>query len=393
MNEILVRLNKENFIKNFGYQPEKTILSPGRINIIGEHTDYNDGFVLPAAIDKSVCFSISINNNESLCKIIALDLNDSLEIDLNGQIAPSPLSWTNYLLGILFQLKEKGFALSGFNCAFSSNIPVGSGLSSSAAIECGFAYALNKIFRLMLKPIEIVKMGQVAEHNFAGVKCGIMDQFASVFGKEKHVIKLDCRSLEYQYFPADFVNYSILLFDTNVKHALASTAYNKRRAECEEAVSIIKKFYPDILSLRDCSVSQLEKHREYFDETIFKRCHYVVKEINRVEKACEALKISDIKRLGELMFETHYALSDEYEVSCMELDLLVDTVKKEDAVIGARLMGGGFGGCTINLVEKGKEEYIKNKVSEIYINNFGKQLSIYDVCISNGSSLNDEHEF
>jgi galactokinase len=385
MNDILINKTIAFFVKKFGSIPNKTVLSPGRINIIGEHIDYNDGYVLPAAIDKIICFAFE-KNNTNTSKIIAIDLEDEFEINLNDEVKLDDKVWTNYIRGVINQLKIKGFKFEGFNCVFSSNIPVGSGLSSSAALECGFLFGINELFDLKIKPIDIALMGQKAEH-WVGINCGIMDQFSSVMGQENKVIKIDCRTLDYEYHDANFSDYSLILFDSNVKHSLMTSAYNERRQQCEEGIAIIKKNYPKITSFRDCTENQVISLKDKISTAVFKRSLFVVKEIKRVTLACDALDKGDILTLGKLMFETHEGLSVDYEVSCAELDMIVDTLKKEDAVIGSRLMGGGFGGCTINLIKKGQEERIKNQLSALYFDTFGIELKIYDVKISNGTSL------
>jgi len=385
MNDILIKRTTAFFQKTFGSSPEKIVLSPGRINIIGEHVDYNDGFVLPAAIDKIICFAFE-KNHSNQSRIIALDLDDEFEINIKSPMRKNEKVWTNYLRGVINQLNTNGFVFEGFNCVFSSNIPVGSGLSSSAALECGFLYGINELFNLDIKPLDIALMGQKAEH-WVGINCGIMDQFASVFGLENKVIKIDCRTLEFEYHDANFNDYSLILFDSNVKHSLFSSAYNKRRQECDEGFSIIRNSFPEIKSFRDCSESQILSLQDKMSSDVFKRSYFVVKEINRVTKACEALDNGNIELLGQLMFETHEGLSSEYEVSCVELDFLVNTTKEEESVIGSRLMGGGFGGCTINLVKKGNEDAVKAKLSKMYFETFGIELKIYDVKIGNGTSL------
>lgn len=385
MNDILIHQTTTFFEKTFGSPPQKTVLSPGRINIIGEHIDYNDGFVLPAAIDKIICFAFE-KNNSNTSKIIAIDLEEEFEIDLNDEIHLNDKTWTNYLRGVINQLKINDFKFEGFNCVFSSNIPVGSGLSSSAALECGFLYGINELFNLDIKRIDIALMGQKAEH-WVGINCGIMDQFSSVMGQENKVIKIDCRTLEFEYHDANFSDYSLILFDSNVKHSLMTSAYNQRRQQCEEGISIIKTHFPEINSFRDCTEEHVLSLEHLMSKEVFKRSHFVVKEINRVIQACEALDKGNIEVLGQLLFETHEGLSTGYEVSCPELDFLVDTVKEEKAVIGSRLMGGGFGGCTINLIKKGEEEAIKSKLSKMYLEAFGIALKIYDVKIGNGTSL------
>ena len=385
MNEILIQDTTAFFKEKFGNVPDKIVLSPGRINIIGEHIDYNDGYVLPAAIDKIICFTFE-KNNSNTANIQAIDLNESVVIDVTKEEIVSEIVWTNYLRGVLFQLKLKGYKIGGFNCAFSSNIPIGSGLSSSAALECGFLFGINKMFNLDIKPIDMALMGQSAEH-WVGINCGIMDQFSSIMGLENKVIKIDCRTLDYTYHDADFVDYSLILFDSNVTHSLFTSEYNNRRIECNEGLSIIKENYPEIESFRDCDVDHLTNLKSKMSDNVFRRSLYVIKEIKRVIQACAALDKGDIKTLGKLMFETHDGLSKDYEVSCAELDYLVDLAKAEEDVIGSRLMGGGFGGCTITLVKKGSENAIKEKFTKLYADQFNIELKIYDVKISNGTSL------
>lgn len=385
MNETLIKNTTDFFQQTFNSNADKVILSPGRINIIGEHIDYNDGYVLPAAIDKIICFAFEKNNSD-LANIQAIDLNESVEIDVKKEAVLTEVVWTNYLRGVLFQLKLKGYEIGGFNCAFSSNIPTGSGLSSSAALECGFLFGINEMFNLGINSIDIALMGQSAEH-WVGINCGIMDQFASVMGLENKVIKIDCRTLEYTYHDANFVDYSLILFDSNVKHSLFTSEYNNRRIECNEGLSIVKENYPEIESFRDCNVEHLISLHSKMSDNVFKRSLYAVKEIKRVIQACEALDNGDIKTLGKLMFETHEGLSKDYEVSCDELDYLVNLAKAEEDVIGSRLMGGGFGGCAITLVKKGSEATIKEKFTKLYLNKFNIDLKIYDVKVSNGTSL------
>ena len=385
MNDILIKNTVDFFKKTFGNEPQKIVLSPGRINIIGEHIDYNEGYVLPAAIDKIICFAFE-KSNSNTSRIIAIDLEDEFEINLADPIELSDNVWTNYVRGVILQLQNKGFQFEGVNCVFSSTIPVGSGLSSSAALECGFLFGIKELYKLDIKPVDLALMGQSAEH-WVGINCGIMDQFSSVMGLENKVIKIDCRTLEYEYHNADFNDYSLILFDSNVKHSLMTSAYNERREQCEEGIAILKANFPEVKSFRDCTEEQVQSMKEKMSEDVFKRSLFVVKEIKRVIKACNALDNGDIPTLGKLMYETHEGLSKDYEVSCPELDMIVDTLKTEVAVVGSRLMGGGFGGCTINLIKKGHEERIKAKLSALYLETFGIELKIYDVKISNGTSL------
>jgi galactokinase len=367
----------------FQQEPAYTILSPGRINIIGEHVDYNDGFVLPAAINKYVCLAIA-ETGSSLCTLVALDLNKSFTFDLNTELAPLEEMWVNYILGVVAPLKKQ---LKGFNLVFSSTIPIGSGLSSSAAVECGAAFALNTLFNLGLSNEQLAKLGQQAEHTFVGVKCGIMDQFASVFGKQNHVLKLDCTTLAYEYYPANLGDYCLVLLNSKVKHTHLTSGYNTRREEVEAGLKIIKNSFPEINTYRDCTMEQIVAVKDRLGETLYKRCSFVVQEINRVGEAVEALTNNDFETLGKLMSATHEGLSADYEVSCDELDFLVNQAKNIPEVVGARLMGGGFGGCTINLLKRSAVSKFENEVQVAYKARFGIDLDIYKVDISEGTHL------
>lgn len=381
----LIANTKQSFLKYFGNEPEVVILSPGRINIIGEHIDYNDGFVMPAAIDKIICFAFE-KSKSITSRIIALDLNEEFSIDFSEKPNLDEKVWTNYIRGVVNQLQLNGFHFEGVNCVFSSNIPSGSGLSSSAALECGFLKGVKELYKLSIKPIDIALMSQKAEH-WVGINCGIMDQFASVLGLENKVIKIDCKTLEYDYHNADFGDYSLILLDSNVKHSLFTSAYNQRREECEMGLAIIKRKFPEVKNFRDCTEDHILDTKEEMEEDVFKRCYYVVKEISRVIKASIALDNNDIEGLGKLLFETHDGLTREYEVSCEELDYLVDFAKTESSIIGSRMMGGGFGGCTINLVKKGQEEVMKEKIKQLYHDKFNIELKSYDVKIGNGTTI------
>ncbi len=385
MKKKLIATTSEHFKTIFQQEPEAVFLSPGRINIIGEHVDYNDGFVLPAAINKYICFAVSVSQTNQ-CSWVAKDLNESYQFNWKDELKPVDNMWANYMLGVLHQLKERNLPLKGINIVFSSTIPMGAGLSSSAALECGFGYALNKLFRLGLSRREIAVIGQKAEHTFVGVKCGIMDQFASVFGKKNKVIKLDCTSLEHEYHSADFKKYSLLLIDSNVKHTHLTSGYNTRREEVEKGLAIIKNRFADVKTFRDCTEEQLNELRDALGETLYKRCHFVANEIRRVNEAVYALDRNNFDQLGQLMFETHEGLSKGYEVSCEEVDFLVDFARNEKQVIGSRMMGGGFGGCSINLIEKGSEEALFDRISTAYLQQFGIQLNHYKVKIAKGTA-------
>lgn len=361
--------------------------SPGRINLIGEHTDYNDGFVVPAAIDKEIIFAIA-PSVDSTSRIIALNPDQQIEVDLkNPQPVKSP-AWANYVLGVIRQLLDRGYQLKPFVCVFGGNIPAGSGLSSSAALECGFAYALQQLNALdTLSKVDLAMIGQWSEHNFVGVKCGIMDQFANMMGKEDQVIQLDCRYMEHRYLPMPRGEYSIVLFNSGVKHSLASSEYNMRRAECEEGVHILQKKYPAIKSLRDVASGTLEENRSLFPDNVFNRCSYVASEIERVQAASANLVAGDIHSFGKKMYETHAGLSALYKVSCRELDFLVELAGNFKDVIGSRMMGGGFGGCTINIISNRSMDTIISNIREKYINQFHITPEVYTVKITDGTGL------
>ena len=372
---------KEIFIEKYQHQPT-LFTAPGRINIIGEHTDYNLGFVLPAAIDKAITYAVAPNSLDSI-RLMAADLGEDVSISIN-EVKPVGKKWANYLLGVVAQFQVNNYAIGGFDCVFGGNIPLGAGLSSSAAVECGLAFALNHLFELNIPKMELVKMAQLAEHTYAGVQCGIMDQFASTFGKDNHVVKLDCRSLEYEYFPFNMEGYKIMLCNTKVSHSLADSEYNTRRQECESGVAILQKHYPEIESLRDVDLETLAKHQDEFPEIVYQRCKYVVGEIQRVEEACDALNQGNLTRVGELMYQSHDGLQHDYAVSCPELDFLVDESRKENRILGARMMGGGFGGCTINLIEAGAVEEVSANFTEAYTKKFGRAPEVYITSITDG---------
>lgn len=366
------------------------VRSPGRVNIIGEHTDYNDGFVLPAAIDKAAWVAVT-KRKDNIVSLFATDFNEGHETTLDA-INKTDKHWPDYILGIIGQLQKTDAALTGFNLLVAADIPIGAGLSSSAALECATVFALNELFDLHLTKAEMAHIAQHAEHEFAGVKCGVMDMFTSLFGKKDHVINLDCRSLFYEYVPLKLNGYKILLLNTNVKHKLSSSAYNTRRQQCEQGVAWVKEQVPSVKALRDVTVDMLDKYVLPKDKLIYQRCKYVVDEDNRLLQACADLKKGDINALGAKMFATHHGLSREYEVSCKELDFLVDHVRNNKAVLGARMMGGGFGGCTINIV---KEEAIENLVAELapaYKAATGLELSYYVASVEDGTQLITKNE-
>lgn len=426
------------FQQLFNNAPTLVVQSPGRINLIGEHTDYNHGFVLPAAIDKCVQVAIAKRDDGNI-KMHAIDLQES-EIITIASIEPHVTHWVNYIIGVVAQVKKHIESANnetqinsnlsalhpdtasvihdlnkGFNICLQGDIPLGAGLSSSAAVECAVIFALNEMYQLGLTTMQMALLTQQSEHEFAGVKCGIMDMFASLHGKTNQVILLDCANLQHSYYPLNLKEYQIVLFDTQIKHALASSEYNTRRLECEQGVAIMKKKFPGIQTLRDVTQQQVEaclaptinasekiydsnleansnqenitQEKESINKKVYQRCKYVVAEIDRVQLAVKDLLAGDIKAFGQKMFETHEGLSKLYEVSCPELDILVNAVKHNPHVLGARMMGGGFGGCTINIIKKTEVEAIINMVADVYTQKTSHILKVYQVKIEQGTHI------
>ncbi|MBE2206016.1 MAG: galactokinase [Saprospiraceae bacterium] len=363
-----------------------TAQAPGRINIIGEHTDYNDGFVLPAAIGHKMTVQARRNGTPSTVHLTARATQQSFSFDLRD-FSPVEKGWPNYVMGVVSELQKLGGVISGFDAEFESDVPIGSGMSSSAALECSFALALNELFGLGFDQWQLIKASQRAEHNFVGNKCGIMDQFAGVMGKKDHVMLLDCRSLDFQYFPLELGAYQLLLLNTNVSHSLASSEYNTRRAECEQGVHILQQEYPGIANLRDVNLKQIAAMEEQLPEHVFRRCRHVVSENQRVLDATKALLAGDFNAVGELMYQSHFSLQNDYEVSCPELDFLVQQTLDKDYVLGSRMMGGGFGGCTISIVEKERVAEFVEEVSSVYSRHFGIDLTPVEVVIGDGAKV------
>lgn len=386
MSRIAEQVRKE-FQKRFSGSP-LLVRSPGRVNLIGEHTDYNQGFVLPAAVDKSIYLAVA-ENNRSLCRFYSLDMDSSVEMPVKS-IKKSDKSWANYLLGMVSQLQQAGYDIPGFDCAFSGDIPIGAGLSSSAAIETGLGYALNQLFELDIKNLNLVRLAQKAENDFVGVRCGIMDQFINIFGVKDKVLKIDCRTLEYEYYPFSFPDVRIILYDTGVSHSLASSEYNQRRSQCEEGVRYFQQFHAGIKSLRDVSLEMLKEHRNHMNPVIFRRCRYVVTENLRLESACRNLENKNLPAFGKKMYQTHCGLRDDYQVSCAELDFLVGFTENQPEILGARMMGGGFGGCTINLFQGPVPPEFENRIKTEYEKKFTRELKIYKTRIESGTQVLDE---
>lgn len=374
---------KKHFVEHFQKEGQM-YASAGRINLIGEHTDYNGGFVFPGAIDKGMIAMISLNGTDKV-RAYSVDLDDYTEFGFNEEDAPSQ-SWARYIFGVCREIiKRSGNVLQGFDTAFAGDVPLGAGMSSSAALESTYAFALNDILELNIDKFELAKIGQATEHNYCGVKCGIMDQFASIFGKEGHLMRLDCRSMEFEYFPFNPKGYKVVLLDSVVKHELASSAYNRRRESCENVCNVMRENgYPKVEFLRDANLDMLEAVKDKITEEDYCRAKYVIEEVQRVLDVCDALNAGDYETVGEKMYQTHAGMSKLYEVSCQELDFLND-IARECGVTGSRVMGGGFGGCTINLVKEELYENFLNVAKVRFTEKFGHEPKIYPVVISNGA--------
>ena len=354
----------------------------GRINLIGEHTDYNGGYVFPGAIDKGIMAEIKFNETDKV-RLYSLDYDASAVFGLEEADKPAE-AWACYIFGVCRETIKRGGSVKGFDAVFAGDVPLGAGLSSSAALESCFAYAINELNGNGIDKFELAKIGQSTEHNYCGVMCGIMDQFASCFGKEGQLIRLNCKTLEHQYFPFNPVGYKLVLLDTCVKHELASSAYNFRRQSCERAAAAIKQNHPEVDFLSDCKRVWLDEVRDKISEEDFIRAEYVIGEVQRVLDVCDALERGDYETVGEMMYQTHFGLSRLYEVSCPELDFLAKLARKMD-VTGSRVMGGGFGGCTINLVKDELYDEFVAAAAEKYRAEFGHDLKKYDVVISDGA--------
>lgn len=364
-----------------------TATAPGRINLIGEHTDYNNGFVMPAAINKKTTCKISLLNESEQCLLSSKTFSGkAYKFNLNN-IQPLKNRWENYVLGVIKQLQKLGANFTSFKIEIESDVPLGAGLSSSAALECCVAKALNHLFNLGLSDWQLIKACQKAEHAFTGTMCGIMDQFASIKGQQKQLMLLDCKTLEFEYLPFDLGDYQLVLLNTNVSHQLANSEYNLRRKACEAGVNFLQKNEPKIESLRDADAKMLDKYIADFDATIFEKCKHVVLENERVLETKKALQQKNFKQVGVLMYQSHQSLSNLYKVSCAELNFLVDALKPNSKVLGSRMMGGGFGGCTINIIQKNETEQIVEQISEAYFKRFGKNLSPYIVEIGDGATI------
>ena len=376
MNENAFKV-KNIFKKIFKEEPH-LYYSPGRINLIGEHVDYNDGFVMPAAIDKGIYFAIALNNSKQI-NFYSIDFDESISLPLSR--VKKMDSWKNYVLGVVNEFQKLDLPVKGFNCAFGGNIPIGGGMSSSAALEGGIAFGLNEICNFEKTQKELALLGQRAEHNFPGVMCGIMDQYANLLGKKNTVILLDCKNITHEYIPLNIEEYEIVLINTKVHHSLAASEYNQRRKECEKGLKILKEKI-NIQSFRDIkNPDELIGFKGKMGNDVYMRCLYVVEEIARTQEAANFLKENDINGFGKLMFQTHEGLKNLYHVSCSELDFLVDAAQQNNDVVGARLMGGGFGGCTINIVKKKSVKSFLTQILPAYKKQFNIDAGVYEVSI------------
>ena len=415
---------RSQFLNHFNYNAALVVKSPGRINLIGEHIDYNHGFVLPAAIDKYIEVAIA-KRTDGLIHMVAADLGETIIVPIHN-LQPHATAWVNYIIGVVDQIFNRMKATNdefngiennssiietnlaaGFDICIQGNIPLGAGLSSSAALESAVLFALNELYSLSLTKMQMALMAQQAEHKFAGVHCGLMDMFASLHGQKNKAILLDCDSLAFTYYPLALNDYRIVLFDTQIKHALATSEYNTRRLECERGLRIIQEKYPTVKTFRDISIEQVEaclasnantknemnegkveeKTTREKSAKVYERCKYVVEEIQRVQLAVQDLAKGDMQAFGKKMFETHEGLSKLYEVSCPELDFLVEAVSNNENVLGARMMGGGFGGCTINIIKKTAVEEITKELTARYAQAMHKELSHYITSIEEGTQL------
>jgi galactokinase len=374
------------FLENFNQKP-LIVRSPGRVNLIGEHTDYNGGFVLPAATNKAAYLSIFPSLSET-CTWMSLDMDSQVSLDFNDIKPLQTDTWANYILGVVQQFQNRGMKVPPFNCVIAGDVPIGSGMSSSAALESAIGFAINHLNGFGLDSKSLAKLVQQAENEFIGVKCGIMDMFASIHGKENHVLRLDCETLDFQYFPLNLGEYKIVLFDTNVKHNLAESEYNLRRIQCETGLAFFRKHFDEnIPNLSQVPLAWLQSSRSQLDPLVYNRCQYVIEENQRMISACDDLQNGNLQDFGIKMTATHEGLRTLYQVSCKELDFLVDAVWHEPSVLGSRMMGGGFGGCTINLIHQDSIDELFAKLSVAYQQEMNLELKMYSVVTADGTSI------
>lgn len=387
MNKEIIENIKQIYKERFNSDPI-LVAAPGRINLIGEHVDYNQGIVFPAAINKYIYAAFS-KSTENQSKLYALDLDESFELDLNNLYKIERSHWANYAIGIVSGLKKRSKQISNFNLIFSGDIPLGAGLSSSAALENSIVFGLNELFKLELNREEMIQISLEAEHKFAGVECGIMDQFSSMMGQKDHALLLNCKDFSSQLIPLNLTDYQLILINTKVKHILSDSPYNERKNQCKEGLQILQSIHPELSSLAETSLIQLEECRSRMPNIVYNRSLFIIEEVQRVREAKNALENKDWKKFGQLLYASHQGLQHLYEVSCSELNFLVDLTKQEKAVLGSRMMGGGFGGCTLNLVKKTDvPDFIENTAKKYY-SKFSINIESYPVKTSNGAQLID----
>ena len=385
MNQLKDLVNQV-FTDNFHQKP-MLVRSPGRVNLIGEHTDYNGGFVLPAATDKAAYLAINPSDSEK-GTWISIDMNEKVEVNFNQIIQMPNHHWANYIWGVIEQFQNRGIKVQPFNCVLVGNVPIGSGMSSSAALESAVGFAINEMNHVGMDKKQLSKLVQQAENEFIGVQCGIMDMFASIHGKENNVMRLNCETLDFEYFPLDLGNYKIVLFDTGVKHNLVESEYNLRRQQCEEGLAFFRKnFDQSTKNLSQVPLAWLQSSKSQMNNLVYNRCQYVIEENQRILSACEDLQAGKLEDFGIKMTATHEGLRNLYEVSCKELDFLVDAVWHESSVLGSRMMGGGFGGCTINLIKADAIDELYNRLSISYEKETGIKLKMYIVVTANGTEI------
>ena len=374
---------RSRFIKHFGGETGSVYAAPGRINLIGEHTDYNNGYVFPGAVEQGMIAEIKPNGTRQV-DAYSIDLKDRVQFSLDDEQGPKA-TWARYIYGVCREMMALGVPVQGFNTAFAGDVPLGAGMSSSAALESTYAFAINDLFGdNKIERMELARVGQRTEHKYIGVNCGIMDQAISCLGKAGHLMRMDCRSGEIEYFPWHPKGYQLILVNSCVKHELKGSPYNERRLQCEHVAEIIAKKHPEVESLRDATMEMLDEVKDEITGAEYKRARYVIGEVVRVLAVCKALEADDYEKVGQMMYDTHYGLSQEYEVSCEELDYL-NEIAKECGVTGSRIMGGGFGGCTINLVADELAPNFKKVVVKKFEEKYGKKPIVIDVVIGDGA--------
>jgi len=393
MNKSIIQSLSKHYSNLFTLKGEEvTVFAPGRINLLGEHIDYNDGVMLPTAIDLGL-YLIGNRRNDRVVYLYASAFDESFSLNTTKHVEKCEVPWANYIIGVIAQFQKRNIDVPGFNLAFDGDLPIGAGLSSSAALECAVVTFINQITNANINKIDLLKMAQKSEHEFAGVQCGIMDQFASMMSKKDHLILLDSVTLDFEYLKMDLGDFCFVLINSNVEHSLMSSEYNLRRKECEQVLSKFKTNNRLVVNFRDCTLQMLKEIKNDMEPALYKRAKYVIEEMHRVKRAIKALNSNDLTRLGEIMYETHLGLSEDYEVSCKELDFLCGFTLEIESVLGARMMGGGFGGCTLNLIRKDSVDLITNEISIAYKNKFKIEPTIIPVNLGSGASIIEQNVY